>query len=132
MRKQQEGESVREYIADLRRLTKNCNFGDSLNRILRDRIVCGIRDDDARRCLLTHNKLTVEEAEEFAMASEKALDDVRDMREGLPQTTVTSINVVQSQRGRRYWTEQGVSEASMYSCDRCGVYKVLKRQPEDS
>ncbi|KAL1472319.1 hypothetical protein MTO96_039422 [Rhipicephalus appendiculatus] len=54
------------------------------------------------------------------MASEKALDDVREMREGLPQTTVTSINVVQSQRGQRYWTEQGVSEASRHSCDRCG------------
>ncbi|KAL1467916.1 hypothetical protein MTO96_025861 [Rhipicephalus appendiculatus] len=69
MRSQQDGESVREYIAGLCRLAKNCNFGDSLNRMLRDRIVCGIRDDDARRCLLTREKLTVEEAEEFAMAS---------------------------------------------------------------
>ncbi|XP_049267408.1 uncharacterized protein LOC119376595 [Rhipicephalus sanguineus] len=76
MRKQQGGEGIREYISDLLRLAKNCNFGDSLNRVLRDRIVCGIRNDDARRCLLTHKKLTVEEAEEFAIASEKALNDV--------------------------------------------------------
>ncbi|KAL1417874.1 hypothetical protein MTO96_006047 [Rhipicephalus appendiculatus] len=110
MRKQQDGESVREYIADLRRLAKNCYFGDSLNRMLRDLIVCGIRDDDARRCLLTRKKLTVEQAEEFTMASEKALDDVRDMREGLPETTVTSTNVVQSQRG---WGDTGHSGALM-------------------
>lgn len=120
MRKQQEGESVREYISDLRRLAKHCNFGDSLNRMLRDRIVCGIRDDDARRCLLTHKKLTVEEAEEFAIASEKALNDVRDMREGLPETTVSSTNVLQSQRGRRHWTQWGNNEAGRQACDRCG------------
>ncbi|KAL1468814.1 hypothetical protein MTO96_025170 [Rhipicephalus appendiculatus] len=86
MRKLQGGENVREYIADLRRLAKNGNFGDSLNGMLRDRIVCGIRNDDARRCLLMHRKLTAEEAEEFAIASEKGLADVRDMCEGLPET----------------------------------------------
>ncbi|XP_037520823.1 uncharacterized protein LOC119397469 [Rhipicephalus sanguineus] len=119
MRKQQGDESVREYISDLRRLAKNCNFGDSLNRMLRDRIVCGIRDDDARRCLLTHKKLRVEEAEEFTIASEKALNDVRDMREGLPETTMSSTNVLQSQQGRRHCTQRG-NEASRHACDRCG------------
>ncbi|KAL1414264.1 hypothetical protein MTO96_007628 [Rhipicephalus appendiculatus] len=120
MRKQQDGESIRKYIADLRILANNCNISDSLNRMLRDRIVCGIRDDDALLCLLARKKLTVEEVEEFAMASGKALDDVRYTREGLPQTAVASTNVVQSQRGRRYWTQRGNNEASRYSYDRCG------------
>ncbi|XP_075550119.1 uncharacterized protein LOC142583515 [Dermacentor variabilis] len=100
MRKQRYGESVREYIADLRRLAESCNFRNSLHRMLRDRIVCGIRDDDARRCLLTRKKLTLVEAEEFAIASEKALGDVRDMGEANPVTTGASTNAVQSQRGR--------------------------------
>ncbi|XP_049527417.1 uncharacterized protein LOC119457969 [Dermacentor silvarum] len=119
MRKQRDGESVREYIADLRRLAESCNFGNSLHRMLRDRIVCGIRDDDARRCLLTRKKLTFEEAEEFAIASEKALGDVRDMREADPVTTGTSINVVQSQRGRRPWTKWNTAKNN-HSCERCG------------
>ncbi|KAH8009758.1 hypothetical protein HPB51_019073 [Rhipicephalus microplus] len=76
MRQQEEGKSVREYISDLRILAPNCNFGDSLNRMLRDRRVCGIQDDDARRCLLTRKKLTVKEVEKLAIASEKALNDV--------------------------------------------------------
>lgn len=42
MREQQGGESVRDYVCDLRRLAKNCNFGDSLNRMLRDHTVCSI------------------------------------------------------------------------------------------
>ncbi|XP_075526644.1 uncharacterized protein LOC142558387 [Dermacentor variabilis] len=96
MRKQRDGESVQEYSADLRRLAESCNFGNSLHRMLRDRIVCGMRDDDARHCLLTRKKLTFEEAEEFAIASEKALGDVRDMREADLVTTGTSVNVVQS------------------------------------
>nr|XP_054933012.1 uncharacterized protein K02A2.6-like [Dermacentor andersoni] len=119
MRKQRDGESVREYIADLRRLAESCNFGNSLHRMLRDRIVCGIRDDNAQRCLLTRKKLTFEEAEEFAIASEKALGDIRHMREADPVTTGTSINVVQSQRGRRPWTKWNTAKNN-HSCERCG------------
>ncbi|XP_054926529.1 uncharacterized protein [Dermacentor andersoni] len=119
MRKQRDGESVRECIVDLQRVAESCNFGNSLHRMLRDRIVCGIRDDDARRCLLTRKKLTFEEAEEFAIASGKALGDVRDMREADPVTTGTSINVVQLQRGRRPWTKWNTAKNG-HSCERCG------------
>ncbi|XP_070394089.1 uncharacterized protein [Dermacentor albipictus] len=119
MRKQRDGESVREYIVDLRRMAESCNFRNSLHRMLRDRIVCGIREDDARRCLLTRKKLTFEEAEEFAVASEKALGDVRDMREADPVTTGTSINVVQSQRGRRPWAKWNTAKND-HSRERCG------------
>ncbi|KAL3182047.1 hypothetical protein MRX96_035302 [Rhipicephalus microplus] len=92
-RKQQEGESIEKYISHLRRLAKNCNFGDFPNWMLRDRIVCNIRDDDAHRCLLTHKKLSVEETEEFATASKKTLNDVRYMREGLSEMSVSRTNV---------------------------------------
>ncbi|KAL1419412.1 hypothetical protein MTO96_005147 [Rhipicephalus appendiculatus] len=69
MRKQKEGESVRDFIAELRRLAESCNFGSTMYRTLQDRIVCGIWDDDPRRSLLTRGKLTLKEAEDFARAS---------------------------------------------------------------
>lgn len=43
-RGQKEEESIADYVADLRRLADHCKFGDSLDKMLRDRLVCGIRD----------------------------------------------------------------------------------------
>ena len=38
----QQGESVANFIAELRHLTRYCEFGGVLNDMLRDRLVCGI------------------------------------------------------------------------------------------
>ena len=42
--KRQQGgaEGVAEYVAELRRLAKTCNFGTYLNTALRDQLVCGL------------------------------------------------------------------------------------------
>ena len=34
-----------EYVAELRRLTKHCEFGAYLDDALRDRFVCGLRSE---------------------------------------------------------------------------------------
>ena len=39
-----QGESVATYIAELKRLAEDCEFGEFLKQMLRDRIVCGIND----------------------------------------------------------------------------------------
>ena len=41
-RVRQPGESVVTYVAQLRQLTQYCEFDDSLEEMLRDRLVCGI------------------------------------------------------------------------------------------
>ena len=38
------GESMSTFVAELRALAASCNFGDTLNVMLMDRIVCGIND----------------------------------------------------------------------------------------
>ncbi|KAK8788109.1 hypothetical protein V5799_022117 [Amblyomma americanum] len=47
----------------------------------RDRIACGIRDEDVLRCLLARKKRTRAEAEEFALTTEAAIEDARGMGE---------------------------------------------------
>ena len=43
-RSRQGGESVSAYVAELRKLSEHCDFGETLNDMLRDRLVCGIND----------------------------------------------------------------------------------------
>ena len=38
-RARREGESVADFVADLRHLAEFCNFGDTLEKMLRDRLV---------------------------------------------------------------------------------------------
>ena len=42
-RNRKEDEGVAAYVAELRKLTEHCNFGESLPEMLRDRLVCGIK-----------------------------------------------------------------------------------------
>ena len=43
------GESVAAFVAELRALAEFCNFGDTLEVMLQDRIVCGINEDLIQR-----------------------------------------------------------------------------------
>ena len=51
-RNQRQGESIAEYVAELRRLATHCEFKTYLNEALRDRLVWGIRDESVQRRLL--------------------------------------------------------------------------------
>ena len=44
-RLRKEGENVATFVAELRKLSEHCNFGESLEGMLRNRLVCGINND---------------------------------------------------------------------------------------
>ena len=49
---QQEGQSVDEYLADLRHSSIDCGFGDKLDNRIKDQFVVGLRSDQIRKRLL--------------------------------------------------------------------------------
>ncbi|CAG2249536.1 unnamed protein product [Mytilus edulis] len=73
-------ESVRTFIAALRSLTEHCNYGDTLNAMLRDRLVVGIKSDRIQRRLLAEPNLTFEKALEIATAMETAEKNAQDIQ----------------------------------------------------
>ncbi|KAL4153953.1 hypothetical protein QTP88_001786 [Uroleucon formosanum] len=64
------GESTREYITALKKLSSFCVFGSFLNDALRDRLIVGISDESCQRELLGIDSLTFEEACKIALDSE--------------------------------------------------------------
>lgn len=43
-------ETVRSFLVDLRRIADNCNFVLLLDRMVRNRLVCGLRDKKLSVC----------------------------------------------------------------------------------
>ncbi|XP_058872250.1 uncharacterized protein K02A2.6-like [Acipenser ruthenus] len=76
----QPGESVATYVAELRRLSEHCVFGEMLDRMLRDRLVCGLQDDRIQRRLLSETALDFKKAVEIAQAMEAAAQQAHDLK----------------------------------------------------
>lgn len=83
-----------EYVAVLRKLAQDCNYGEKLAEMLCDRLVCGIGDDRIQRRLLSEPDLTFDRALKLDQAIEMASKGVRDLHsleaatlhERMPQT----------------------------------------------
>ena len=99
LRVRQLGESVSAFIAALRRLARDCNFGDALMRIRRDKIVFSINDDVIQKKLLDEHTLTYKRAIELAESAKAAARGQREMKTPLqtvkvePQTVNAPITV---------------------------------------
>ena len=78
-RNQHEGESILSCVAELRKLATHCNFGGNLNEALRDRLVCGLRNMQIQKRLLSEAKLKYSKAVEIAVAIESAIRDAPEL-----------------------------------------------------
>ncbi len=63
------------YVAELKKLSEHCQFGDGLNDALRDRLVYGISQESIQKRLLSEADLTFKRAVEIAVAMVTAARD---------------------------------------------------------
>ena len=80
----QQGETIQQYVAELRNLSEHCEFGEILEKMLRDRLVCGVNDERIQRRLLAESQLKFKKAMELATAMETADKNTRDLQNGNP------------------------------------------------
>jgi len=71
-RNQREEESIAQYVAELRYMAKSCDFGQFLNRALRDKLVSGLRSQTIQRRLLGEEDVQLARAIELATSMEAA------------------------------------------------------------
>ena len=109
----QEGESITAYVTRLRDLASHCEYGDSAKELIRDHLVCGVRDDTLQRSLLSAAKLTFDKAYELALLHESAVQNAR-VLSGLSSSTA-SMNFADTSPRPTREAPQG-----KLSCYRCG------------
>ncbi|XP_051233810.1 uncharacterized protein LOC127350824 [Dicentrarchus labrax] len=104
-------ESVAEYMAEIRKLSQDCNYGETLSQMLLDRLVCGINDDRIQRRLLSETALTFESALSLAQGMESANKNVQDLQ---MKVGAMSCNAMKSGESKSYGKVQIDKE-----CYRC-------------
>ena len=85
-RNQATGESIADYVAELRRLSAHCKFGDYLDQALCDRLVCSLCAESIQKRLLTEADLTLKKALELAQGMEAADRNAKSLK--TPETSV--------------------------------------------
>ena len=55
-------ESVAAYVTALRELAEHCKYGESLQEMLRDRLVCGVNHETIQKRLLAEKELSYDTA----------------------------------------------------------------------
>ena len=78
-RVQQPGETISAFVAQLRKIARDCLYGETLEDMLRDRLVCGCRDHRLQCKLLADPALTFEKAMTIAKSNETAEQGARDL-----------------------------------------------------
>ena len=78
-RNQDAGESIDTYDSSLRSLLDTCNFRTLREEMIRDRIVCGVRDSSLRKKLLQVPELTLQKCIDICRIAEATSTQLEDM-----------------------------------------------------
>ena len=116
----QPGETVSTYVSELRSLAEHCNFGATLDLMLRDRLVCGINDDAIQRRLLSEQNLTFDKALTTAQGLEAAAKNLRELHhDKKPSGGNGEVHKVARDSGPRKEKREGQTGVNTV-CYRCG------------
>ena len=122
------------YVAELRHLSEHCEFGMTLNEMLRDRLVCGVEEPKIQRRLLAEPDLTFDKAFELAIASESADKNAKDLQP--PASTSSTVNRMQHKKiCHRCGDKHNAADCKFKTaeCRKCGkkghIARVCRSKP---
>ncbi|XP_023245552.1 uncharacterized protein K02A2.6-like [Copidosoma floridanum] len=113
--RQQQGEDVKTYLANLKKLSKECNFGAGLEDYLRDQFVWGIASEAIQKRLLGEKDLSYQKAYDIAQSMEAAGRDAARMQ---TKTGADALNYIKDKRRATQGQKKGPSEQEKCFC--CG------------
>ena len=137
-RNQTSGESIADYVAELRRLATHCKFGDYLSEALRDRLVCGIHSESTQRRLLAEADLTLARAIEVAQSMEAAEINAQQLKGSTLQVGQMAASLGDRSACYRCGSESHrerdcrFKEAVCYNCGKIGHLAKVCRAPQQS
>ncbi len=117
-RVQAPGESIDQFVTDLKTKAKSCEYGQLCDSLIKDRIVVGIRDDALRARLLRETDLDLHKAIQMCRAAEAS----RTQLSQIQVASDTEVHTVRQTR-TRHGSQANDSDMSHYiirNCKYCG------------
>ena len=112
-RNKQVGESIDQYVTDLKTKAQMCEFANLKDSLIRDRIVCGISCDRTRARLLKESELTLQKAVDICRANEAATSQLKILNSDATNKEPVDQEVLTVQKRRS-------DEPRRSQCDKCG------------
>jgi hypothetical protein len=85
-RDQRSDENIDQYVTELRRLANDCSYGELLEEMIRDRIVCGTNNPRIKEKLLQAETLDLSRAINIARGIEISIHQLKDLSEESDKT----------------------------------------------
>lgn len=111
--RQEDGELFEEFYLKITKQSKNCEFGNLNDDLLRDKIVIGVKDSNLRTKLLIEQNLDLEKTVMLYRAGEQAQKQV----EVINSQTDIPVNVIHK------------NENTKSECSRCGNNHLKNKCP---
>ena len=122
-------ESITDYVAELRSMCEDCRFGAFLDKMLRDKLVVGVNDDNIhRRLLAERDTVTFNEALNIGVNLESTSKHSQDIQTK-NKMKVNKIFTLPRGRTEKTKTESRPGEGSEEECVRCGAIHVASKCP---
>ena len=124
-RQQSEDEPFDKWLMELRIIGRNCEFGTTFDRQLRDKILFGVRDDVARQRMLEEEELTLEKAINICHSLEATKARLHFMADKTKRTEL-SVNAIQK---KHQATSSFTNQPRQKPCFYCGAVHEPRRCP---
>lgn len=122
-RVQEDGENFDNFYTELRKIALNCNFDTFLERMLRDRIIHGIKDRNVQQKLLSKKNLTLEQAVDICRTSELSKEHAKTINQR--QVSAHEVDAVQVKKVQRAQQDapkakyNQINSKNTYLCKKC-------------
>ncbi|XP_028394385.1 uncharacterized protein K02A2.6-like [Dendronephthya gigantea] len=120
---QQQGETIDTYATVIRTLADRCKFGALKEELVRDRIVCGIRDNTLQKKLLQETSLTLEKCLNICRAAEAA----NNQQKQISHNTSESTHALKP-KGKPQFNSQRKPKLPCPDCKYCGRRHERKKE----
>ncbi|XP_008484608.1 uncharacterized protein K02A2.6-like [Diaphorina citri] len=110
--KQQEGQSIMEYVTELQNLSLSCKFQNLRAELVRDIFIAGLSNKKLQMMLLKEQKLDIDKAVNMCRAVETSMDHVNKTQDSAPVMKVTQKFIPKS---KKYQSNNGPSSSSGFN-----------------
>lgn len=126
-RAQGQNETIDAYVTDLKNKAKDCGFGALTDELIKDRIVCGVKNDIVRARLLREDELDLKKALDICRANEITQSHMK----ALQEESDIAVNKIDKTKPRAKQDSMQPRSARKDSeeCARCGYSHEPKKCP---